>query len=50
MTDTFPLITKQRVVGQPLNIPLMYNLVRWNNFLKKYPVNTTILTILFTKL
>ena len=34
-TDTFPLITMHRVAGQPLNIPLMYNQVLWNNFLKK---------------
>ena len=34
-TDTFPLITKQRVAGQLLNIPLMYNLVLFENFLIK---------------
>ena len=32
-TDTFPLFTKHRVAGQPFNIPLMHNLVLWNNFL-----------------
>ena len=31
-TDTLQLITKQRVAGQLLNIPLMYNVVLWNNF------------------
>ena len=34
-TDTYPLFTKHRVAGQPLNIPLMYNLVLWDNFLIK---------------
>ena len=33
--DTFPLFTKHRVAGQPLYIPLMYNLALWNNFLIK---------------
>ena len=34
-TDAFPLFTKHRVAGLPFNIPLMYNRVLWNNFLKK---------------
>ena len=34
-TVTFPLFTKHRVAGQPFNIPLMFNLVLWNNFLIK---------------
>ena len=34
-TDTLQLITKLRIAGQLLNIPLMYNQVLWNNFLKK---------------
>ena len=31
-TDAFPIFTKHRVAGQPSNIPLMYNLILWNNF------------------
>ena len=34
-TDTLQLITKLRVAGQPLNIPLMYNQVIWKSFLGK---------------
>ena len=34
-TDTYPLFTKHRVAGQLLNIPLMHNLVLWDNFLIK---------------
>ena len=34
-TVTFPLFTKHRVAGQLFNIPLMYNLILWNNFLTK---------------
>ena len=34
-TNTLQLFTKHRVAGQLLNIPLMYNLVLWNNFLEK---------------
>ena len=44
---TFPyqnheIITKQRVAGQPLNIPLMYNLVLWNNFLIKITLQNSL--------
>ena len=38
-TNTFQLFTEHRVATQPLNIPLMYNLVLENNFLKKNSVH-----------
>ena len=34
-TNRLPLFTKHRVAGRPPDIPLMYNLVLWNNFQTK---------------
>ena len=40
--DSFPPFTRHRVAGRPLNIPLMYSLLLWNNFQKSHMYTHTL--------